>query len=733
MNCFNLFFFAFTCEIPLSRKLKKSFLLENDYIRRLFINIFKFIKVMKKVTKSVANTYFKRWTNQAYAVFSSLGKEVKIGVLLVAYILSCPSEGVLAQTTPTQPQEKNKEVLVDEVVVSAQRSIATYADITRVVSVITKREIEQAGVQSINELLEFALSVDVRQRGQHGIQADITMRGGSFDQVLVLLNGVNISDPQTGHLTLNLPISLDAIERVEVIAGSTSRIYGPNAFSGAINLITGSYRSNIAIAKLEFGEHGLFNSNVTATIQGKKSRHLLSLGYKKSNGYISNSDYKTGNGFYQGQWTTDKVKYDVQLGRSIRKFGANTFYSPKFPNQYEETTTDFVSAKATFKGDIKFTPTVYYRRQTDHFELFRDNKNAASWYKTHNNHLTNTYGVNLNASKTWSWGRTAIGGEFRSENILSNVLGKSRAKKKVSGRDNAFYDKEDSRENISLFLEHSADFIHDRLTVTAGVMMNYNNTFDDKITWFPGVDVGFKLIDNLKLYGTANKALRMPTFTDLYYNGPTKKGNVNLVPEKATSYEGGLKFSTKGIRTHVSYFFREGKNLIDWTKINTTDKKWIARNITDVNFYGVETALQLRPFLLSDQFHFIRSLNLNFSYTKIGDIESEHISAYVLDNLKYKFDGEITFNCLKHLFLSTRVTWQDRAGTFGYYASPKAKPVEKNYAPFWLVNSRLSWQKERYEFFFQVANIFNKKYYDIGNVIQPGRWISGGLKMNLQW
>ncbi len=311
---------------------------------------------MKKVTKNVAITSFKRWVNQSYAVFNSIGKEVKIGVLLVAYMLSCPSENVFAQATPTQPQEKNKEVLVDEVLVSAQRSIATYADIARVVSVITKSEIEQAGVQSINELLEFALSVDVRQRGQYGIQADITMRGGSFDQVLVLLNGVNISDPQTGHLTLNLPISLDAIERVEVIAGSTSRIYGPNAFTGTVNLITGSYDHNVAKAKIEAGEHGFWNANVTATLQAKKSRHLLSLGYKKSDGYIANSDYKMGNGFYQGQWQTDKIKYDVQLGRTIRKFGANTFYTPKFPNQYEETTTDFISAKATIQGKIKFTP-----------------------------------------------------------------------------------------------------------------------------------------------------------------------------------------------------------------------------------------------------------------------------------------------------------------------------------------------------------------------------------------
>ncbi len=143
--------------------------------------------------------------------------------------------------------------------------------------------------------------------------------------------------------------------------------------------------------------------------------------------------------------------------------------------------------------------------------------------------------------------------------------------------------------------------------------------------------------------------------------------------------------------------------------------------------------MQLRPFLLNEQLQFLRSVNLNFSYTKVDNIKSKYISAYVLDNLKYKFDGEITFNFLKNLFLTTHITWQDRAGTFGYYASPTANLVERDYEPFWLVNSRIYWQKEKYEMFLRVANIFDKKHYDIGNVIQPGRWISGGVKVNLHW
>lgn len=689
--------------------------------------------MMKNATKKVVVAHFKRWKNEAFAVFNSLGREVKVGVLLVAYMLSCPSEGAFAQEPQNKKLLEDDEVTLEEVVVSAQRSTATYADIARVVSVITRTEIEQSGVQSINELLEFATGVDIRQRGQQGVQADITIRGGSFDQVLVLLNGVNVSDPQTGHHNLNLPVSLEAIERVEIIAGSTSRIYGPNAFTGAVNLITGSYEENVAIAKLEAGEHGFWNANVTTTLQAGRGRHLFSLGYKKSDGYIPNSDYKNLNAFYQGQWKARRAKYDIQLGRTSKNFGANTFYTPKYPNQYEDVQTNFVSAKATFEGKIKFTPTVYYRRQTDRFELYRDKLNAASWYKKHNNHVTDVYGINLNTSFAWSLGKTAVGGEFRSENVLSNVLGEARAPKRVHGEANAFYDKEDSRNNVSLFLEHTFSLWQERFTATAGVMANYNDAFDDDISWFPGVDVSLKLTDKIKVYGTANKALRIPTFTDLYYNSPTHQGNKNLVPEEATSYEGGLKYSAYGVQAHAAYFFRAGKNLIDWTKEVATDKKWKSENLTDVDLYGFETAVRLRPFLWNDKMNFIRSLNLSYSYTKVDDVQSSRISGYVLDNLKHKFDGEITLGIFKNLYWTTHASWQDRAGKFDYYASPKTKPVAKSYDPFWLLNTRLAWKQEKYEFFAQASNVLDKDYYDIGNVIQSGRWISAGAKIKLFW
>lgn len=688
---------------------------------------------MKHSSKSVAVVCFKRWSNRAFAVFNSLKFEVKIGVLLVVYMFALPSESVFASIPEETIDAKNdEEINLDEVVVSAQRSTATYADIARVVSVISKNEIEQAGVQSINELLEYALGVDVRQRGQHGVQADITMRGGTFDQVLILLNGVNISDPQSGHHHLNLPISLDAIERVEVVAGATSRVYGPNALAGVVNFITGTYDENVSIVKLVAGQHQLHHFNMTTTLQWKKSRHLLSLGYKSSNGYIANSDFKTMNGFYQGQWKTQKGKYDVQIGRTSRNFGANTFYSPAFPNQYEDVQTTFVSAKATIEGKVRFTPTVYYRRQSERFELFRNWENAASWYKHHNYHLSNVYGVNLNLAKVWKLGKTALGTDFRSENILSNVLGHKINPIRVHGEANAFYNKEYHRNNLSMYLEHTVNFWSNRIHITGGIMANKNEDFDG-VEYFPGIDVGMKIVKHLKLYGTANRSVRIPTFTDLFYISSKQEGNPNLKPEESTSYESGFKWLSVGVDAHASVFYRQGKNLIDWTKFsNAKGEKWKSRNLANIDIWGMEFAFNLRPFLWSKSWDFLKKISLSYGYTNVERPKKKYISAYVLDNLKHKFDSEITIRPFSKFLLSVHASWQDRDGAFSYYVS-KDDAYEKPYDPFWLVNSKLTWKQARYELFVEVANLLDYQYYDIGNVIQPGRWVSGGVKFQLYW
>ena len=352
---------------------------------------------------------FRKFGRKGYSIFQSLHKVVRIGCLSVCYLLFAIPANAERNMIIAGHDTINtmKDIAVEEVVVSAQRAPVAFSQVARIVKVIGKEEIQSAPVQSLQDLLRYALDVDIRQRGGLGVQSDISMRGSSFDQVLILLNGININDPQTGHHSLNLPVSFDAIDRIEILEGPASRIFGPDAFSGAINIITGtSDRSNVKI-RLSHGQNGYYDAGLSGTFISGKVTNFVSFDHRTSDGYIKNTDFKLTDAFYQGKLTTKAGNLDWQLGHTERGFGANSFYTPAFPDQYEHVKTTFASIKLETGHKLHFTPSVYWRRNQDHFELFRYPELIPSWYTTDNYHLTDVYGTNLNAWFTSSFGKTA--------------------------------------------------------------------------------------------------------------------------------------------------------------------------------------------------------------------------------------------------------------------------------------------------------------------------------------
>ncbi|MDP3432191.1 MAG: TonB-dependent receptor, partial [Bacteroidota bacterium] len=507
---------------------------------------------------------FKRWGRKAYSLFSVLKQPVRIGVLMVAYTSLSEPELLFAQTDSLKV---SMEYNLDEVEVSAQRAPVTFSQVARIVSVMEKNEIEAAPVQSLQELLEYALSVDVRQRGVHGVQADISVRGGSFDQTLILLNGINISDPQTGHHSLNLPVSFKNIQRIEILEGPAARVFGPNAFSGAINIITSSEGPSGVKLDISGGQHKLADVNVSGNIQSGNWSQFIAINRMSSDGYIDNTDFEIWNAFYQTKLNTKPGTLDFQIGRTNKAFGANSFYTATYPNQFEETKTTFASLKFETGTKIHLTPSVYWRRHQDRFELFRSE--PASWYAGHNYHLTDVFGSNLNAWFASAFGKTAFGAEIRTENVWSNVLGKAIATPiEVPGESGKFFTKAYSRTTISYFAEHSVYL--KKLSISAGAMANWISDLGFGWNIYPGLDASYAISNHFKLYGSANSSLRMPTFTDLFYNGPTNIGNPDLKPEKSVTYEGGLKLTFKGFSGHAGAYHRRGKNLIDWVRETDT-------------------------------------------------------------------------------------------------------------------------------------------------------------------
>ncbi len=425
--------------------------------------------------------------------------------------------------------------------------------------------------------------------------------------------------------------------------------------------------------------------------------------------------------FYQAKYKLNTGTIDFQTGYNKKEFGANSFYSLKYPDQFEATKTEFVSLKYQSNTTIKFAPTLYLRRNHDRFELIRNNDSVPF-----NHHRTSTAGLNLNVYTTHRLGKTSLGIDFRNEHILSNVLGNMlNNPAEVPGFNNVYFTKYYNRLNTSIYTEHTVSW--KMLTVTAGVMAHHNSD----ITGFgiyPGIDISYRFSDYFRLYSSANKTLRMPTFTDMFYKSPVQQGNSALEPEEAVTIEGGLKYDNSYLLGNVSAFRRWGYNMIDWVKSPSPDSIiWRSMNHTQINFTGLECSMTLTPPQTGTPER-IRSVSISYSFLQADSSRNNMLSKYSLDYLRHQVTAGIDVRIAWKLFSSGRLTWQDRNG---FYQDAGGQTV--SYKSFWLSDMKLYWKGNHYTLYTEASNIFNTSYYDFGGIIQPGRWFRGGIVVDLDY
>lgn len=623
-----------------------------------------------------------------------------------------------AQVTQTESEYELEglEVIGTRVPLSPQHSV-------RMVQVLTRQQIAATAAQSVNDLLKLVAGVDVRQRGAYGVQTDIGVNGGTSDQLTVLLNGVNISNSHTGHLTMDLPVSVDDIERIEVLEGGASRVYGSSAFSGAINIVTRHSEDDNLGVSLSGGSFGTASAGAHLNMGNQQTFNRFSGGYARSDGGSDNSDFNKGNFFWNGGYSSSDVEIKWQTGASTMNYGANTFYSAAYNNQYEENRRYMAAISAETKGRVHFMPSVYWNRSLDHYLLFRDNPAAYE-----NFHQLNVYGANLNAYVDWSLGKTAFGAEVRSEGILSNNLGKPMEESeyvKVPGHF-ANYTKSDNRTNISYFLEH--DMLWDNVTVSLGLLANMNSALDYRFRLYPGVDISWRPGGGWKLYASFNQALRMPTFTDLYYQSPNINGNVGLKPEKSTDYTVGAQYSSPAFQTKVKAFYRRGTDMIDWVKFNAEDSYHSAN--FNLNNYGVEWTSTVNFQEIWGMESFLKQLNVSYAYIYQSRRDDKVIyrSNYALDYLKNKLVVSLNHRVAGKLEAQWDVRVQHRNGAFELYTAGKPSGTLAPYGTTGLLDLKLQWVEKTYSLYLQGNNLTNHKYYDLGNVQQPGFWFMAGVK-----
>lgn len=675
---------------------------------------------------------FKHFTRKGYALFSCLGKEVLICTLSIPTLTYAKADGISTHTekADTTRTAIEKTVLLDDVEVTASKAPTLPGQTARIVHVLGRDAIAAAPVQSINDLLKYAAGVDVRQRGPIGVQTDVSVRGGNSEQVAILLNGINIGDPQTAYNAFDFPCDIADIDHIEVLEGPAARVYGTSSLVGAVNIVTATpARSSIA-AHADAGSYGYASAGARIALTSRTWKNAVSGSYTRSDGYSRckagtlNADYHGGKAFYQGGYEDHTIIAKWHAGISAKDFGANTFYGAKWDDQYEHTLKTYTALSVENKnGRFHLHPSIYWNRNMDRYELFR----GAEEIYPFNYHRTDIYGLNLNSYFDWTLGRTAIGAEIRNEDLVSTVLGERLDQPSHVHGTSRDYEYGLNRTNISFILEHNISL--GRFTASAGMIAAKNSWNHMNMRVYPGADLSFSLCSGLRIYASYNTSLRMPSATELYYSVGGHKADKYLKPEEMSSIEGGVKYVANGIRAKASIYYNHCSNLIDWVRDTGGDENtvWKSVNFTKVNGTGIELSATIDGHAIIPGQRWWKSLNVAYSYINQNKVETEGLqSRYTLEYLRHKLVADLQATIIPGLDFGLYYRWQERTG---YYTD--AGGTDHTYRPYSIIDARLTWTKPRYRCYVEANNLLDKTYVDYGNVPQPGIWVMCGASVNI--
>ena len=578
---------------------------------------------------------------------------------------------------------------LDEIIIKTGRIDLLFKENFRSIKVISVEDINNSSATNVADMLQEINGVDIRRRGMDGMQSDLYIRGGSFDQTLVLIDGFKTENPQTGHHSMNMMIPLENIERIEIIKGPAARIFGQNAFTGAINIVTKNKVQNTLTGKIAYGSFDQNLVEISGTLNQNNSSHQVHYSRNASNGYRYNSDFKNQNIFVKSKFNKQENPVDIIATFMERKFGANGFYaSPDFKDQYEETQSSLIGVSTNIsKNNIVFKPKVYWKRGQDMYEFVRGKPEI---YR--NLHITNKIGVALDLSYNSKFGISGYGVDIAEVFIRSNNLG------------------DHNRFMITGFVEHRFNLLNNKLDITPGIALSYYSDF--KFNVFPGIDFGYELNHNFRLYGNSGYTYRIPTYTDLYYNSPTTLGNENLKPESALTNELGIKYFDKKLSGELSIFYRSSDHLIDYVKDNESDQ-WQAENIQGVNTLGIESSI-----LYKYQFkNFSQKAKLGYAYLNDDIIKNDYnFSRYTLNSIKHEVIAGIDTQFIKYLRQNIVYKFVERPDGTAYN----------------IVDAKLTSNYKNFELSAIFNNIFDVEYTETNLVPMPGRNMIFSLKYSIK-
>lgn len=530
---------------------------------------------------------------------------------------------------------------------------------------------------ALTDFLRLDSSVDVMSRAPGGVQTDVSIRGGSFAQTLVLLNGQRLNDPQTGHHDMDMPVPLEAVDHIEVLEGSGSALYGSDAVGGVINIITRRPEATEVRLSAAGGSFGGNEERATLDAVFQRISEELSFSRDSSSGFMTDRDYRNLSVSSDTWWRSSLGSSNLVLGYGDRPFGANQFYGDY--DSWEDTKTWFASLVQDLGPQTQVS--IGYRRHSDWFVLLRDQPEV---YQNH--HADQTFQLSIRRHDPLAANTSlAYGLEGYGDTIESNVLG------------------DHNRSRAAAYVSLDARALR-RFSFSVALREEMYHWGRSELS--PTLAAGAWLSPRWKLRAGASRAFRIPTYTDLYYQDPATIGNPKLLPETAWSYDAGVDWRPRDIfRFSASVFERRETNDIDYVRASTADP-WQAMNIARLRFTGAEAS------------------------ATIVLAHGQQISAgyQALDGTRQSLGGLLSEYVFNYPSESGVVSWQGGFG--GVVARARLGVVDRvGQATYALVDFSAGYVKGRVHPFVRLTNLGDTRYQEIAGVAMPGRAAMGGIEV----
>lgn len=619
---------------------------------------------------------------------------------------------------------QNAELELNPVTVTSTLNPTSISKTGRNIIVIKGEQFNKLPVNSVDELLRYVPGIEVQARGPMGAQSDIVMRGGTFQQVLVIVDGLRLNDPLSGHFSTYFPIAPSEIERIEVLKGASSAVYGSEAVGGVVHIITKTFAAKQGInqkaasGQIGIGEYGLlnaqgggfYNDGKTSFSGGLLTNNTDGQPQRGTKGFFN----LTTASFAVNHFIKPGLRFAFRSGYDDRHFSAQNFY------------TTFATDTAVEQVKSNWNAATFSIEKTkDRFSI------DAGYKTTDDNYAFNSAGIpNQNKSKLW---QVLLRNDHQFAKTLSLNTGLQYINRGIRSNDRGKHS-ENAVAGFALLNYEAAS----GLTFAPALRLDWNDRRQFQLV--PQLSLAYAL-NKVQLRASLGKTIRDADFTERYnnYRKPLvtsgRIGNPDLYAETSFNYEVGADYlGIKGFKIGGTFFQRYHKGLIDYVntpyasmprKVNLvpTGSYALAKNIAEVEITGAEIDLQYTHAFTKS--HLTGGIGATWANAKSGDGASAN-AVYLSSFARLLTNFNIAFSTPRFT-ISANGLYKERKRQEA--SAIKAK-LSTNY---FVMNAKAQAfvYKNRFALFAQVDNIFDRSYSDLLGAQMPGRWMQAGASFKL--